>query len=151
MTVPVARRAARVLLLDADGRVLLFRGGDPAAPERGTWWLTPGGGVDAGETPVQGAARELFEETGLRLPWEALGEPVLHRAVDFEFEGVRYAQAEQFFLARVDAHDVDTRGFTALELRSVYEHRWWARAELRATTDTVYPEGLVELLDGLDA
>jgi hypothetical protein len=33
-----------VLLLDDAGRVLLFRGGDPAAPERGTWWITPGGG-----------------------------------------------------------------------------------------------------------
>jgi hypothetical protein len=63
---------------------------------------------------------------------------------------VRYAQAEQFFLARVDAHAVDTRGFTPLELRSVVEHRWWARADLRATPDTVYPEGLVGLLDRLD-
>jgi 8-oxo-dGTP pyrophosphatase MutT (NUDIX family) len=152
MTVPsgaVARRAARVLLLDADGRVLLFRGGDPGAPERGTWWITPGGGLDEGETHVQGAARELFEETGLRLEPAALGEPVLHREADFHFDGVRYAQAEQFFLARVGAHEVDTRGFTSLELRSVVEHRWWGREDLRATTDTVYPEGLVALLDRL--
>ena len=149
MTVPVARRAARVLLLDADERVLLFRGGDPMAPERGTWWLTPGGGLDEGETHPQGAARELFEETGLRLPAEPLGEPVLHREVDFDFEGVRYCQAEQFFLARIDTHAVDPRGFTPLELRSVFEHRWWARDELRATADTVYPEGLAELLDRL--
>ncbi len=149
MTVPVARRAARVLLLDADDRVLLFRGGDPMAPERGTWWLTPGGGLDEGETHAQGAARELFEETGLRLDPDVLGDPVLHREVDFEFEGVRYCQAEQFFLARIDAHAVDTRGFTPLELRSVVEHRWWPREPLRATADTVYPEGLVELLDRL--
>ena len=149
MTVPVARRAARVLLLDADGRVLLFRGGDPLAPERGTWWLTPGGGLDEGESHAEGAARELFEETGLRLDPDVLGEPVLHREVDFDFEGVRYCQAEQFFLARIDAHAVDTRGFTPLELRSVFEHRWWPRAELRGTGDTVYPEGLVALLDRL--
>ena len=149
MTVPVARRAARVLLLDADGRVLLFRGGDPAEPERGTWWLTPGGGLDEGETPEQGAARELFEETGLRLPADDLEGPVLLREVEFDFERVRYAQSEQFFLARVDAHEVDTRGFTDLEARSVFEHRWWTRDALRQTPDTVYPEGLVELLDRL--
>lgn len=149
MTVPVARRAARVLLLDDAGRVLLFRGGDPAEPERGTWWLTPGGGLDEGESPAQGAARELFEETGLRLPVHDLEGPVLLREVEFDFERVRYAQSEQFFLARVDAHDVDTRGFTALEVRSVFEHRWWTRDELRGTADTVYPQGLVELLDEL--
>jgi 8-oxo-dGTP pyrophosphatase MutT (NUDIX family) len=149
MTVPVARLAARVLLLDDAGRVLLFRGGDPAAPERGTWWLTPGGGLDPGESPGQGAARELFEETGLRLPASDLEGPVLRREVEFDFERVRYAQSEQFFLARVDAHDVDTRGFTDLEVRSVFEHRWWTREALRTTTETVYPEGLVDLLDRL--
>ncbi|MBC7679310.1 MAG: NUDIX domain-containing protein, partial [Pseudorhodobacter sp.] len=64
--VPVARTAARVLLLDGRDRVLLFRGGDPHLPERGTWWFTPGGGLDPGEQTVDGAVRELFEETGLR-------------------------------------------------------------------------------------
>jgi hypothetical protein len=44
---------------------------------------------------------------------------------------------------------VDTRGFTDLEVRSVFEHRWWTRAQLRATSDTVYPEGLLALLDEL--
>lgn len=141
------RRAARVLLVDGRGRVLLFRGGDPAAPERGTWWITPGGGLDPGETHVAGAVREVFEETGLRLVPEQLGEPVLHREIAFSFAGTDYAQAEQFFLARVDAYEVDTAGFTPLEVASVVEHRWWRRCDLRDTTDVVYPEGLPDLLD----
>ena len=146
MTVPVARAAARVLLLDSEGRVLLFRGGDPVAPERGTWWFTPGGGLDPGETHVQGAVRELTEETGLVLDPTELGEAVLHREIEFSFAGTLYAQAEQFFLARVPAHDVDTAGFSDLERASVVEHRWWPLAELAATSDTVYPQGLAALL-----
>lgn len=141
------RRAARVLLLDGRDRVLLFRGGDPAAPERGTWWITPGGGLDDGESHAQGAAREVFEETGLRLRPDDLGEPVLAREIEFDFDGTRYAQAEQFFLARVDGHEVDTSGFSPLEAATVVEHRWWERAALRTTADMVYPEGLGDLLD----
>ncbi len=44
----IPRRAARVLLLDGAGRVLLLRGFDPAMPEH-RYWFTVGGGLDDGE------------------------------------------------------------------------------------------------------
>ena len=149
MTTSTARTAARVLLIDGQSRVLLFRGGDPAAPEAGTWWFTPGGGLDPGETHAEAAARELREETGLLVDPAALGEPVLEHEVEFSFAGTRYAQAQQFFLARVDAHDVDTSGFSPLELAAVVEHRWWTLTDLAGTTETVYPEDLVDVLTRL--
>ena len=149
MTVPVARRAARVLLVDAGGRVLLFRGGDPAAPEAGTWWFTPGGGLDDGETHAEAAARELYEETGLRLEPSALGDPVLQHEVEFSFDGTLYAQAQEFFLARVDEHEVDTAGFSPLEVASVVEHRWWTLSELAATQERVFPIEIVDVLSRL--
>jgi len=147
MASPVPRLAARVLLLDDVGRVLLFRGGDPSAPERGTWWFTPGGGLDPGESRKQGAARELFEETGLRVHPESLGEPVLRRSVQFEFAGHCFDQDEEFFLVRGGPFEVDTAGFTELELASVVEHRWWTRADLAATAEKIFPDGLVALLE----
>ena len=143
---PVQRRGARVLLLDADERLLLFRGCDPAAREAGSWWFTPGGGVDDGERALQAAVREVREETGLSLPPEAV-RPLGHTAVArFSLAGRDYEQTNVFFLARVAALEVDTAGFSALERQFVLEHRWWAPAALRATADLVYPADLLALL-----
>ena len=145
MTVYTPRRAARVLLVDASDRVLLFAGVDPGRPGH-TYWFTPGGGLHPGESPAEGAARELAEETGLRLAPAELGPPVWSETVEFPFDGVWYRQEQEFFLRRVPAWEVDTTGFDEIERASVSGHRWWSAAELAATAERYYPLDLPERL-----
>lgn len=57
----VQRFGAYALATDPTGRILLTRIA-PGYPGAGRWHL-PGGGTDHGETPEQGLARELAEET----------------------------------------------------------------------------------------
>lgn len=141
---PVVRNAARVLLLDPASRVLLLRGGDPADPGSGTWWITPGGGVEPGEDARSAALREAFEETGHRVA--ALHGPVARRSSVFPFDGRLIEQREQYFVAHVPAFEPTRAGWTELEQRALHEFRWWTLDALRATAETVYPERLPDMV-----
>jgi 8-oxo-dGTP pyrophosphatase MutT (NUDIX family) len=145
VTADIARRAARVLLVDGAGRVLLFRGFDPRRPNV-RYWFTAGGGLDVGETHAQAAARELCEETGLRVPADTLGPPVYRNVERCPFDGVWYRQEQEFFVVRVESWQVSTSGFQAIELSSMDGHRWWSVDELERTGERFYPADLPTLL-----
>lgn len=139
------RTSAKVLLLDPDGRVLLFVGMDPTQPNRPPIWFPVGGGVEPGETLQQAAIREVQEETGLLI--SDLGPVVMTRHVDFEFEGDFYDQDETYFAVTTASFVPDTAGWTKVEQRAMSGSRWWSVDELRATTEIVFPEGLAALVE----
>jgi 8-oxo-dGTP pyrophosphatase MutT (NUDIX family) len=139
------RRAAKVIVIGSDETVLLFRGGDPARPEAGTWWFPPGGGIETGESIEEAARREVREETGLVV--DELGPVVQRRTVAFSFNGSVIRSHEYYFIVRTIRFDVDVAGWTKVERGTIEGHRWWTLTELRSTSETVYPDELVALLE----
>ena len=92
-----------VLLVDADGRILLQERDERAPIDPDRWGLV-GGHLEPGEDAEQGAYRELEEETGVRLAPGTLS----------PFETVRtyhphYGSVDRVhvFVARVDLTDAD--------------------------------------------
>jgi 8-oxo-dGTP pyrophosphatase MutT (NUDIX family) len=144
---PLWRPTARILLADPEGRVLLFSAQDPG----GRWWFTPGGGIHRGETVRGAAVRELFEETGFRSSEAGLGPAVATSASRWwaAKEGKLFLGAHTYFFLRVPAPQIDTGGQEELERSMITGHRWWSAAELRTTTDRVFPPGLADLVERL--
>jgi 8-oxo-dGTP pyrophosphatase MutT (NUDIX family) len=142
---PIARRAARVVLVDRADRVLLLHGWDPARRDR-PYWFTVGGGLDEGETPAQAAVRELREETGLVVGEDSLHGPLWHEITDYPFNGRWYRQDQDWFSVRVDAWEVSFDGLDVEERGTIDEYRWWSVAELMSTRERFYPAELPRLL-----
>jgi TDG/mug DNA glycosylase family protein len=119
------RRGVRALVVDPDDRVLLVRFDD----ELGTWWSTPGGGVEPGESETHALERELAEEVGLR-DYE-LG-PLIWTREHWLVDPLRWGgQRERHYLVRVDPFEPKP-DFTAAELveEALHEARWFQVDEL---------------------
>jgi 8-oxo-dGTP pyrophosphatase MutT (NUDIX family) len=139
------RRAVRVLLIDADERVLLFQDSDPNIGAR--WWIVPGGGIDSGESELDAAVREVAEETGFRLDRGVVTGPLARRYVVHGFSDVIIEQHESFYAARTPAFEVSVDGHTELEQQTLQQNRWWTRGDLAETAELVWPVRLTEIWD----
>lgn len=139
------RRTARVVLLDEADRILLFTDTDPGMPGS-RWWITPGGGVEPGESDRVAAIREVSEETGLTLRDEQLIGPVVTRRVLHGYTDVVIDQVDVFFAARVAAFEVSAAGHTEQERITMTSWCWWGLADLTDTAEIIWPARIADLL-----
>jgi 8-oxo-dGTP pyrophosphatase MutT (NUDIX family) len=146
--VPVVREAVRAVVLDRDNRVLLFKAFPDSTRSR-HFWITPGGGVAAGESVTTALKRELLEECGLVA--DEIGPLIWVREHVFPMpdSGKATRQRERFYLVRVEEHEVDVSGWDDFERNFMGEHRWWTLGEVQTSDDEFAPHRLGHLLADL--
>jgi 8-oxo-dGTP diphosphatase len=141
------RDAARGVVLDSDGRILLVRF---EFPDRHLW-ACPGGGLEPGESHEDALRRELREEVGLEV--EDVGPCVWTRTHVIPFLDGRWdGQVERFFMVEVDPFEpVPLLGLDQLRAEFVTDLRWWSADELATSAETHAPRRLPELVASLRA
>jgi 8-oxo-dGTP pyrophosphatase MutT (NUDIX family) len=140
-----------VLVVDEDDRVLLFFSSGFVAPGV-EYYVTVGGGIDPGESLAEAAARELFEETGLRVAPEALGPVVAQTEGEWSDNPAELVlQEDLYFFYRAPHFDPPRDGLGDVELRELTEARWLTVAEVEQADPIIFPARIADLLKGLVA
>ncbi|MEU6553033.1 bifunctional GNAT family N-acetyltransferase/NUDIX hydrolase [Streptomyces sp. NPDC046915] len=141
------RNAARIAVVDPEGSVFLFRYDNP---EVGLHWALPGGGLEADETPREGALREVREETG----WSDLepGPLLCTWEHDFSRFDIAVRQHEHIYVTRGPRREPTGAQLAAEHARDgILAWRWWSRRELAEEAEPVWPPGLARMLDEWEA
>lgn len=137
----MVRLAVKLLLLDADDRLLLIHAKDQRAALE--CWYPVGGGVELGESLHEAATREAYEETGLTaLP---PGRHVWRRDHTYEYDGRVVPVHEEWLLHKVNHFEPVPAKLSHHETRSILGFRWWRSQELAESTDTIFPPQLGRL------
>jgi len=144
----VAREAVRGVLLTPDARILLVQVENPGNRRR--FWITPGGGIEPGESHHEALVRELREETGFALTTP--GPRVWIRRHEHEWNGRRVDYTEHFYLIETETFEpTDAGNPEPAEVAAQQGFRWWLAAEILAGDGEVIfaPRRLGSLLDAL--
>jgi 8-oxo-dGTP pyrophosphatase MutT (NUDIX family) len=128
--VPAARhrRAARVVLADPGGRVLVERVRVHDDPGQGSWWELPGGGIEVDETAWEAARREVAEETGY-LEVE-VGPPIATGRVRYRASSGVAEQHETIHAARLTGDRREATAMQGAEAAGLLEVAWLDLAQL---------------------
>ncbi|KAA8996078.1 NUDIX domain-containing protein [Affinibrenneria salicis] len=140
------RPSARVLIIDPDSRVLLFRFAHHGDALNGrSYWATPGGGLEQGESFERAAIRELFEETGIVR--QEVGPCVAQQRFSMLLpSGEQVMADEHFFIVTAAGGEITDAHWSEHEKSVISRYRWWSVAELQHASETVYPTGLATIL-----
>ena len=134
----VHRTCARVLPVNAAGEVLLLHGWDPAEPGS-PYWFSFGGGIDAGESLVEAAVREMHEETGVSITGDQLSAPIGREDVSFDWGQWHLVQDQTYFALALDGAEVHLGGLEPLEVGTIDGWAWWTPDALDADGSAASP------------
>jgi ADP-ribose pyrophosphatase YjhB (NUDIX family) len=137
------RKAARAIILTPANEILLMRMAFPWRTD--DLWITPGGGIEAGEAATDAVTREVFEETGAT-DIQIIGEAWFRDEI---VEATQTHMKQRYFLIHTAKFDPEATELLGKEKEWFREYRWWQASALKNAAIEVEPSKIARGLEKL--
>ncbi len=150
------RQSVRIILLNDANEVLLICIDDPKTKSiggqyEGIFWVLIGGAMEANETVLEAAEREVFEETGIRRNDIKFGPNVWFGEIDLILYGKPVHIKEKYIVARTNKTILSLTNLVAHETQIVKHLEWFSLKKIINSKEIIYPVLLPKYLPDIIA
>lgn len=144
----ITRKSSRAIILNSNNEIFLFEYHFDYFADENVVWITPGGGLEEGESFEMALHREIYEELGVQLNQNY--RYIYYRNPIYSLKNGEKAQCEErFFLIHMHGEKFVFNHWTESEQLRMQKGKWWSINEIRHSDDEFFTSDIIKILSNL--
>jgi len=142
------RKSSRAIILNKKKQMFLFQYQFDYLADDEAIWITPGGGLEVGESFDDALKRELYEELGIQLKQSY--KQVYYRNPIYTLKNGNQVQSEErFYLIYLNEETFLYDSWTESEKKRMLKGKWWSVEEIKLSSDKFFSEDILSIITNL--